>query len=140
MNRVVSYAAGLVFALGLGISGMTKPSKVIGFLNVKEGWDPSLIFVMVGGILVYTIGYRVIRKRERPILEDLFKLPKHSSIDWRLIFGAAIFGMGWGLGGYCPGPAITSMIKGQADTLAFIMAMLASMFLYSAYEKRRARN
>ena len=109
---LVAFAAGIVFALGLRISGMTRPIKVIGFLDFAGSWDASLAFVMIGAIAVYLSAYRLIRKLSAPFFAGKFSVPERSDIDLNLIVGAAIFGAGWGLGGFCPGPAITSLASG----------------------------
>ncbi len=124
---------GVVFALGLGISGMTLPSKVIGFLDVTGGkWDPALAFVMASAVTIYAIGYRLIVKRDAPRFAPVFRLPTASTIDKRLVIGSLCFGAGWGLAGYCPGPALTSLPTGAADVLIFVGAMYTGMFLYES--------
>jgi uncharacterized protein len=132
MKRLlVSFASGIVFALGLGISGMTRPVKVIGFLDFAGKWDASLAFVMIGAIAIYFTAYRLIRKRSAPLLAEKFSVPERKDIDSNLILGAAIFGAGWGLGGFCPGPAITSLGSGAAPVAVFVMAMAAGIYLCS---------
>ncbi len=121
--------AGLVFALGLGLAGMTQPSKVIGFLDVAGDWDPSLAFVMGGAIAVHLTAYRLLRGRGRPLVASRFQLPTRTDIDLSLVLGAAIFGVGWGLGGYCPGPALVSAGALQKPALIFLAAMAAGMVL-----------
>ena len=127
---LVSFASGIVFALGLGISGMTRPIKVIGFLDFAGKWDASLAFVMIGAIAVYFIAYRLIRRRIAPMLAEKFSVPERKDIDRNLIVGAAIFGAGWGLGGFCPGPAITSLASGAAPVAVFVIAMAAGIYLH----------
>jgi uncharacterized protein len=132
MKRLlVSFASGIVFALGLGISGMTRPVKVIGFLDFAGKWDASLAFVMIGAIAVYFIAYRLIRKRSVPLFAETFSVPGQKDIDLNLIVGAAIFGAGWGLGGFCPGPAITSLASGVTPVAVFVIAMAAGIYLHS---------
>src|SRR5215469_6072133 len=132
MKRLlVSFASGIVFALGLGISGMTRPVKVIGFLDFAGNWDASLAFVMIGAIAVYFTAYRLIRKRSAPLLAENFSVPERKDIDLKLIVGAAIFGAGWGLGGFCPGPAITSLASGATPVAVFVIAMGAGIYLHS---------
>lgn len=104
----VAFAAGALFAAGLGISGMTQPSKVIGFLDVAGAWDPSLLFVMGAAVAVHFVLGRIIRRRATPLWDTSFHLPTRKDIDARLVFGAAMFGIGWGLGGFCPGPGIVA--------------------------------
>ena len=124
MRMFVNFAAGLIFGLGLVMSGMADPAKVLNFLDLTGTWDPSLAFVMAGAIAVTAIGYAVVLKRPRPILEPAFELPPKSPVDRRLLTGAAIFGTGWGLGGFCPGPALTSLSLAAPGTLVFVPAML----------------
>ena len=130
MQRTVAFAAGVLFAVGLGISGMTIPAKVIGFLDFFGDWDPSLVFVMGGAVAVYFIAFRMVRGAAAPIFADRFRLPSASVIDGRLLAGAALFGVGWGLAGYCPGPAITSVGAASLDAVMFCAAMLAGMALF----------
>jgi len=128
---LASFGCGIVFALGLGISGMTQPSKVIGFLDIAGAWDLSLALVMVGAIAVYFVAFRLIRSRPAPILTARFSIPTRNDIDPQLILGAAIFGVGWGLGGFCPGPAIASLASGAAPVAVFVASMVAGMYLYA---------
>lgn len=123
------FAAGLVFGVGLGLSGMTLPQRVIGFLDVAGAWDPSLVFVMGSALLVHFVLLRGILARPRPLLDPKFHLPTVKGIDGRLLLGATIFGVGWGLGGYCPGPAIVAVGSGSAAAIAFVAAMAVGMFL-----------
>lgn len=127
---LTSFVSGIVFALGLGISGMTRPIKVIGFLDFVGSWDPSLAFVMMGAICVYFVAYRWSRKMASPVLAAKFSVPTRSDLDGRLIIGAAIFGAGWGLGGFCPGPAITSLASGAPPVMVFIAAMAIGTYLH----------
>ncbi|MBX7201179.1 MAG: YeeE/YedE family protein [Rhodospirillaceae bacterium] len=120
-------AAGLLFGTGLAISGMINPAKVMAFLDIAGAWDPSLAFVMLGALLVAGPGYRLILRRSRPLFEDAFVLPARRELDSRLLAGAALFGIGWGLGGYCPGPALAALGFGKVQTLAFAAAMAAGM-------------
>jgi len=136
---LAAFGAGLVFATGLAISGMTQPGKVTAFLDFFGNWDPSLAFVMLGAILVYAILYRIIRKRSTPLFTSAFLIPARSDIDLRLIGGAALFGIGWGLGGFCPGPAVTSLASGQAAVITFVAAMIAGMYLYKLVDNIRSQ-
>jgi uncharacterized membrane protein YedE/YeeE len=120
-------AAGVMFGLGLAVSGMTRPAKVIGFLDVTGDWDPSLIGVMGGAVWIYAIVHLAVRRRRSPLLAESFALPTRRDIDARLVAGAAIFGVGWGLAGYCPGPALTSLVGGSSSALVFVLAMIAAM-------------
>jgi uncharacterized protein len=133
-NVPASFVAGFVFALGLGISGMTQPAKVTAFLDFTGDWDPSLACVMAGAILVHTVLYRLIRRRSSPLFAATFSLPTRTDIDPRLVTGAALFGIGWGLGGFCPGPAMTSLASGHRSVVIFVAAMVAGMYLYRLTE------
>jgi uncharacterized membrane protein YedE/YeeE len=124
-ENVVAFGAGLTFSVGLAISGMTQPNKVIGFLDVAGAWDPSLAFVMMGAVGVGLIAFRSILKRSRPIFGAVFELPRRKDIDARLVAGAALFGVGWGIAGYCPGPALVSLATGHAAPILFVAAMIA---------------
>jgi uncharacterized protein len=128
---LTSFVSGLVFAIGLGISGMTRPIKVIGFLDFFGTWDASLAFVMLGAIAVYFVAYRVVAKMPSPVLAPKFALPTRSDLDAKLILGAAIFGAGWGLGGFCPGPALTSLASGTRPVFIFVIAMGLGMYLHT---------
>lgn len=131
MNPKIGSAlvAGALFALGLAISGMTEPAKVTAFLDVTGAWDPSLAFVMGAAILVHLPLVRIARQRKAPLFGDAFHWPRQHGIDVKLVFGSAIFGVGWGLSGYCPGPALTSLVAGGVPVLAFVGAMLAGLLL-----------
>lgn len=137
---VVSFFSGLVFALGLGIGGMTQPAKVIGFLDFSGKWDPSLAFVMIGGISIYSVSYWLLRKRVS--FAPAISLTAPTKIDWRLIAGSAVFGIGWGIAGICPGPAITALASGKISFLIFFTAMLGAIALFDltqAVSLRRSR-
>jgi uncharacterized protein len=135
---LTSFFSGVVFALGLGISGMTRPVKIIAFLDFFGGWDPSLAFVMLGAIAVYCVAYRLSRRMPAPMLAASFTLPSRNDIDGRLLAGAAIFGVGWGLGGFCPGPAITSLASGAPSVMIFVAAMAAGTYLHALIGETRA--
>ena len=126
-HTLAAFGAGLLFAIGLGVGGMTDANKVIGFLDLAGGWDPSLAFVMVGAIAAHALLNRWILRRNRPMFGTRFALPTRRDIDLRLVAGAAVFGMGWGLGGFCPGPGLVSVAGLGADALVFVAAMLAGM-------------
>lgn len=123
------FLAGLVFGLGLVISGMANPARVLNFLDLAGTWDPSLAFVMAGATVTAFIGYRLVWRRSAPVLEARFNLPTNSRIDRPLILGAALFGIGWGIGGFCPGPAWTALPLLAPGTLVFLPAMLAGLWL-----------
>lgn len=136
MRRALSaFFAGALFAVGLILGGMTQPSKVIGFLDFTGSWDPSLAFVMGGAVLVYAVLSRVLLRRPAPLFERKFHLPSRRDIDGRLIIGAAIFGIGWGLGGYCPGPGLASLTAGRLPVI-FVAAMILGMFAERWIDKR----
>lgn len=131
MGYVTVYFAGLLFALGLGISGMTLPQKVLAFLDIAgERWDPSLLLVMVTSAGTYLLLHRFVLARSRPIFDFKFYLPTRLHIDRPLIVGAALFGIGWGLVGFCPGPAVTALASGASGTLVFFISMIAGMYAY----------
>ena len=113
-TQLTSFVSGIVFALGLGISGMTRPIKVIGFLDLFGNWDASLAFVMIGAIAVYFLAHRISLNMTSPLLAAKFSLPTRSDLDRRLVIGAVIFGVGWGLAGFCPGPAIVFSLRSHA--------------------------
>lgn len=131
---LTSFIAGVVFAVGLGISGMTQPAKVIGFLDFAGNWDPSLAFVMIGAIAVHAFLYQRIRTRPTPLFSTTFAVPTRADIDTRLLGGAALFGLGWGIAGFCPGPALTSLAAGHAAAVTFVTAMIAGMYVYTLVE------
>ena len=128
-SALSALGAGLIFGVGLGLSGMTQPPKVIGFLDVFGAWDPSLMFVMMGAIAVHFVLSRLIRRRERPLLDARFHLPAARNLDCKLVIGSAVFGLGWGLGGFCPGPAIVALGSGATAAIVFVGAMAAGMGL-----------
>ncbi len=131
MRSLSGFLAGLVFGLGLLISGMTNPAKVLNFLDLAGAWDPSLAFVMLGATAVTFVGYRLAWRQPKPMLEPKFDLPASNEIDRSLVAGATIFGIGWGIGGYCPGPALTALPLLAPGTLAFVPAMLFGLWLGS---------
>lgn len=133
MSILVQFAIGLIFGLGLIVAGMADPAKVLNFLDLTAiplgRWDASLIFVMAGGIAVTMLGYRLTFARGRPLLAECFVLPSASRPDGRLLTGAVLFGIGWGLAGFCPGPALVAALTGGLPALVFLAAMLAGMAL-----------
>ncbi|MFM2484258.1 DUF6691 family protein [Celerinatantimonas yamalensis] len=127
---VIAWLVGLLFGAGLVISQMVDPQRVIGFLHVTHDWDPTLLFVMGGALVVFSTGYWVlVRRMKKPLLALHFELPTRRDFDWQLIVGAALFGVGWGLVGICPGPAITSISSAATPLLLFVIAMLSGMWL-----------
>ncbi len=135
MNRVIEFLVGLLFGIGLMLSGMTDPGKVIGFLDLFGVWDPSLAFVMIGAITVGFFAFAVAKKRTTSFLGGPLHLPTSKKIDKRLIIGSLLFGAGWGLAGFCPGPALVSMATGQPKATLFVLAMLAGMVLFRLAER-----
>lgn len=129
MAIVVTFIASLLFGLGLIVSGLANPAKVQNFLDVAGTWDPSLALTMAAAVVTTALGFWLVLKRDRPIFAEVFHLPTASEIDARLIAGAALFGVGWGLVGYCPGPAITALTLGGIPTVIYVAAMLAGMML-----------
>ena len=136
-----AFLAGLLFGVGLVLSGMTQPQKVLGFLDVFGRFDPSLLLVMGGAVGVHALMYHLITRRNSPLFASTFALPTRRDVDARLLLGAAIFGVGWGLGGYCPGPSIVSLASGASPVVAFVLAMLVGMRitakLEGAWERRQ---
>jgi hypothetical protein len=129
--RVLSaLVSGLIFGLGLSLSGMLDPVRVRGFLDVTGTWDASLAFVLGGAVIIATVGYRLSLLLGQPLLDDRFRLPAKTRIDRSLILGSAIFGIGWGLAGFCPGPAVASLSLGLAPTILFVIAMLIGMVIH----------
>ena len=130
MQIITALATGLIFGLGLILSGMTDPSKVIGFLDLTGQWDPSLAFVMGGAILVGVVAFQFAKGREKSLLGDVMSLPTARQVDRRLMLGGLALGTGWGLAGYCPGPALVAVVQGGNQPLIFVAAILAGMAFY----------
>ncbi|MFJ1467093.1 MULTISPECIES: DUF6691 family protein [Massilia] len=138
MNLVTAFLAGLLFGGGLILSGMSNPAKVLAFLDVTGAWDPSLLFVMLGAILVAALAFRFARTRVRPLFGSQIRVPGAGRIDAPLVLGSITFGVGWGLVGYCPGPALTALAVGGRSTLLFVAAMVAGMAIFEVAERIRA--
>lgn len=136
MQRWVEFIVGLLFGLGLLISGMTDPGKVLGFLDLAGTWDPSLAFVMGGGVLVGALGFAWAKKKTISLSGQAFQWPEMTDVDQPLVMGSLMFGIGWGLAGFCPGPALVSMAAGHDKALVFVLAMLAGMALFERVKKR----
>lgn len=132
-----SLLVGLLFGIGLIVSGMTDPAKVLGFLDLAGQWDPSLAFVMLGAIAVGLVGFARARRRKTSLLRAPMRLPVARHVDTRLVLGSVMFGVGWGLAGFCPGPALTALGMGESRALLFVGAMLAGMGIYEVLERRR---
>jgi uncharacterized membrane protein YedE/YeeE len=128
-GSLAALVAGLLFGLGLAISGMMDPARVIGFLDVAGRWNPSLAFVLAGAVLVSAAGYALVRRLSHPLFAPKFEIPRRTDIDARLVGGAALFGIGWGLSGFCPGPALASLALGLPASLVFVAAMALGMAL-----------
>ena len=129
-------AAGLLFGLGLAISQMVNPEKVLDFLDVSGNWDPSLALVMAGAVGVAMLAFRFVLKRKQPLFDDEFHLPRLTKVDRRLLVGSAIFGLGWGIGGYCPGPGIAALSAGSVEALVFVAGMALGSVLYQRVAPR----
>ena len=139
MHRITEFFVGLLFGLGLLLSGMTDPAKVLGFLDLFGNWDPSLAFVMGGAILVGFFAFALARKRTTNLLGGALHLPKSTQIDKRLLIGGLTFGAGWGLAGFCPGPGVVSMASGEVKAAVFVAAMLAGMVIFEVIERSGLR-
>jgi uncharacterized membrane protein YedE/YeeE len=137
IKGVSEFLVGLIFGFGLLLSGMTDPAKVIGFLNVTGAWDPSLAFVMGGAVLLSFFAFRVSRNWKSSLFGKLIILPDLKMIDMKLVIGSAIFGIGWGLSGFCPGPAIASLAGGEIKSFVFVAAMLIGMGLETLSQRMR---
>ncbi|KKO44053.1 membrane protein [Arsukibacterium ikkense] len=129
MQIFIAFLAGLLMSVGIAVSKMIDPAKVLAFLDLSGNWDPSLALVMAGALAVYSIGFWLIRHKPAPVVAEKFQLPLLSKPDKPLLIGAVIFGLGWGLVGYCPGPAISALSAGSVGTLGFVLAMIAGWYL-----------
>ncbi|MBC3860546.1 YeeE/YedE family protein [Undibacterium jejuense] len=138
MTYFTSLFAGLLFGLGLIVSGMVNPGKVLGFLDLAGAWDPSLMLVMLGAIAVGLFAFVIAKKRVVSFFGEKIDLPTNTAIDLRLVGGSALFGIGWGLAGFCPGPALVGLSMGLPSALIFVAAMIAGMLLFEFIEKIRA--
>ena len=142
-RMLAALLAGALFGLGLAVSGMMDPAKVVGFLDFAGDWDPTLLLVMGGALLACIPAFRLVLKRTRPVFADGFDLPTKSALDARLLGGAAMFGVGWGLSGFCPGPAVAALVpalaSGLAPVLVFFAAMISGMVLYARVFERPER-
>lgn len=136
MKILISFVAGLLFALGLGISGMTDTTVVKGFLDIFGDWNFNLLGVMAGAILLHSIVYHFVMKKSSPLFDSQFYLPTNKSIDWKLIVGAIIFGLGWGWAGICPGPGIVSLASARMEIFIFIGSMVVGMYLFMLLQKK----
>jgi uncharacterized protein len=132
----IALLSGVIFGLGLGLSQMIDRDRVLGFLDVTGIWDPTLLFVLGGAVGVTIIAFRFVLRMPHPIWGESFQLPKRKDIDRKLIIGAAIFGVGWGIAGYCPGPGITALVLGLWNPILFVVAMIAGSLTYQWYTER----
>jgi hypothetical protein len=137
MRLFATFLVGLLFGLGLVVSGMTNPANIVGFLDLAGDWNPSLIVVMASALSVAFVGYRIVLARRKPLLADTFQLPKATAIDRKLIIGSAMFGVGWGMSGLCPGPAIAAAATGALPVFAYLAAMIAGMAAHEAIARRQ---
>ena len=140
MKIVAGLTSGLLFGAGLAVAGMTNPNKVLNFLDVTRGWDPSLAFVMAAAIPVAALAFWIGRRRARPLLDLSFVLPGKTRLEPTLLVGSALFGLGWGLGGYCPGPAVASLSHPSASLIGFLLAMGIGLLLSAALARLTARS
>lgn len=140
MQIFMALLAGLIFGIGLIISGMANPAKVIGFLDLGGKWDPSLAFVMGGAICVGLVAFSAAAKRSKTLLGEPLRLPQAKQIDKRLVLGGLAFGVGWGLAGYCPGPALASLVIGHSKTVIFVTAMVLGMAIFELLERYRSKS
>ncbi|MCO6383802.1 DUF6691 family protein [Oceanicola sp. 502str15] len=136
---ILIYLIGLTFGLGISISGMANPAKVVNFFDVAGSWDPSLAFVMGGALFVTFIGYRLLFRRAAPLWAGSFSLPNTRQIDARLIGGSLLFGVGWGIAGFCPGGALPALGTGRVEVIVFVVALIAGILLARALQKATAQ-
>jgi uncharacterized membrane protein YedE/YeeE len=138
MTTIAAFICGLIFGLGLMVSGMAQPAKVLNFLDLFGTWDASLAFVMAGALIVSGVGYALAKRRARPLLAPLSLWPNLTTIDKPLVIGSALFGIGWGLVGLCPGPALVNLATFSPQVIVFVVAMAAGMILHDQWTARRA--
>lgn len=134
-NNIIAFIIGIIFGAGLTIAQMINPAKVLAFLDLAGNWDPSLAFVMGGGAGVAAIGYRLAWRRSRPLFAEAFQIPTRKDLDARLLIGAGLFGIGWGIAGLCPGPAIASLALGYGEAVIFTAAMFVGFGLYEIFDR-----
>lgn len=140
MRAVIALIAGALFGAGVCVSGMIRPSKVLAFLDFGGAWDPSLLLVMASALAVHVIAWRVVKQRRAPRFGAAYPGPASSILDLRLVGGAAVFGVGWGISGYCPGPAVLSVLSGATSSLVFVGAVALSMVVYDRVAARRSED
>ncbi|GAA7769661.1 MULTISPECIES: YeeE/YedE family protein [Cupriavidus] len=139
MSAITALLAGLLFGIGLMVSGMANPAKVLGFLDLAGRWDPSLAFVMVGAIAIGSVAFLLAKRRQRSLLGLPMQLPTNTVITPRLVIGSALFGIGWGTAGFCPGPALVALGAGYPKAIGFVLAMAAGMLVFEVLERSKAR-
>jgi uncharacterized membrane protein YedE/YeeE len=137
-SNASEYLIGVLFGLGLMISGMTNPAKILAFLDLAGAWDPSLLFVMGGAVLVGLIAFYLAKRRTQSFFGGAMQIPTRRDIDRPLIVGSALFGVGWGLAGFCPGPALVSLGSGEIKALVFVLAMLVGMWIFDVWNQKKA--
>lgn len=140
MRLISAYLIGLLFGLGIAVSGMANPAKVLNFFDIAGTWDPSLIFVMGGALITTFIGYRLVFGRPQPVLDDHFHVPSNRRLDARLIGGSALFGIGWGIAGFCPGASLPALGTGRWEVFVFVAALAAGIVLAKALQSARLPN
>jgi hypothetical protein len=140
MRIAAAYVAGLVFGLGIAISGMANPVKVLNFFDLAGSWDPSLAFVMGSALIVTFAGYHFVLKRSRPLVEERFQIPHNRNIDIRLIGGSVLFGIGWGISGFCPGGALPALGTGRTEAILFVLALVAGILAAQAITRLSQNN
>jgi uncharacterized protein len=138
-GNLAAGAAGTLFGIGLAISGMTKPSKVAGFLDLAGAWDASLMFVMIGAIAIHFVAHKLVLRRSSPLFDTKFHLPSRKDLDPRLLGGAVLFGIGWGLGGFCPGPGLVSAASGSSSALVFVVGLTIGLLIEHATARAMTR-
>ena len=136
MRLIVTYTIGLIFGIGISISGMSNPAKVLNFFDIAGTWDPSLAFVMGGALAVAFVGYKLVFRREAPLCEPQFNVPSSRVIDRKLVLGSAAFGIGWGIAGFCPGGALPALGTGVTEVYVFFIAMVAGILLAKTWITR----
>jgi len=137
MAHLVSLLAGGLFAVGLGVSGMTQPQKIVGFLDLFGAWDPALIFVMVGAIAVHSLSYLTLNQNKKPLFAGGFSIPPKGTITKPLIIGSFLFGGGWGLSGFCPGPGVVSLFSGNVASVNFVASMVVGMLVFRFFKNEK---
>ena len=139
MKLIATYFVGLIFGVGISISGMANPAKVLNFFDIFGTWDPSLIFVMGGALITTFIGYKLVFERRGPVFESVFTVPSNRTIDLRLVGGSAVFGVGWGIAGFCPGGALPALGTGRWEVILFVISLVAGILIAKTLISTSAR-